>query len=260
MTRQRPVETERNGLTLRGTAYLPEAPGRHPAVLLLHGLSGHRIETGFLFVRLGRALAARGIAAVAFDFLHSGESDGAFERMSVPGEIADAEAMTRWLAAQPFTDRSRLGLLGFSLGGLVAACLNARTDAYGAHVLVAPTTVENLARHARRWRDPHGRIRIGAHHLNRRFIETLEGLDPAGDLARPPRPTLIIQGSGDETVPPATSRHFARALERAGAPARTLEIAGAGHTFADPEHQDQLARAATDFLAEHVHRPRDPAL
>ncbi len=68
--------------------------------------------------------------------------------MLVTGELDDCLAMTKWLQARLFADRTRLALLGFSLGGLLAACTSARTNVYRSLVLLAPTTVLNLCRHA----------------------------------------------------------------------------------------------------------------
>ena len=46
--------------------YKPAADRRYPTVLLLHGFTGQRTESGFLFVRLARAMNRRGMAAVTF--------------------------------------------------------------------------------------------------------------------------------------------------------------------------------------------------
>ena len=153
-------------------AYLPDHTGRSGTVLMLHGFTGQRIESGFMFVQLARRIAASGLAAVTFDFRHSGESDGSFDQMLVSGEIQDALQVTRWLGAQPFVDRSRLGVLGFSLGGLVAACAGAYSGAYSAMVLVAPTTQTNLSRYASQQRVGDSVV-IGPHVLHPDFFDDL---------------------------------------------------------------------------------------
>src|SRR5690606_27088048 len=178
-----------------------------PTVLMLHGFTGQRIESGFLFVQLARALVKQGIAAVTFDFLHSGESDGSFDQMLVTGELADAMRITDWVRGQPFVDRSRLGLLGFSLGGLLACCVTGRTDAYRALVLLAPTTVANMSRHAGE-RGGGERVAIGPHQLHPQFFDDMRTLDPVGDCLRHPRPTLLVQGTADKAVPPNVSMTF----------------------------------------------------
>jgi len=250
---QQPVELERDGQTLRGMTYRPDTAGgsrRVPCVVLLHGFTGSRAEAGFLFVKLARALNARGIGAVCFDFMHSGESDGSFDQMLVSGEIADAMRITEWLGGVSWVDRSRLGLLGFSLGGLVAACTVARTRLYRSLVLLAPTTSENLARHADATQAGHAPVVVGPHTLHPRFSEDLATIQPEADVVLHPRPTLLVQGDADTAVPPEVSDAFVAAMRRADVPLTTHPIAGANHTFNTPGHQREVIATVGDFLRQ----------
>jgi hypothetical protein len=217
-------------------------------VLLMHGFTGNRIETGFLFVRLARALSERNIAAVTFDFLNSGESDGSFDRMLATQELADAQRMTHWLLGQPFADRTRLGVLGFSLGGLLASCLTARTDAYKARVLLAPTTSENIRRHATP-RDDDEPNTFGAHRLHPRFFDDVMSLDAVADAARNAMPTLLVQGTGDKAVPVEVSNEFVDAMRAAGAQVDHELIDDADHAFARPAWRDRLTACVVDWVA-----------
>ena len=216
-------------------------------MLLLHGFTGQRTESGFLFVRLARAMNRRGMAAVTFDFLHSGESDGSFEKMLPGGELADALRMTEWLVSQPFVDRTRLGLLGFSLGGLVAACLCGRTAAYRALVLLAPTTVDNLCRLAETAASEP--TTYGAHALHPDFFNDLRGLDPLGDVVRHPRPTLLVQGSADTAVTPTVSAEYVKAMQTARIDVDAHQIPDADHAFGQPAAQKNVLELAGDWAA-----------
>lgn len=251
---QQPLQLERLGLTLRGTAYLPAASRRFPAVLLLHGITGQRIGNGFMFVQLARALNKQGLAAVAFDFLHSGESDGSFDQMLVTGELDDALRMTQWLQGQPFADRSRLGILGFSLGGLVAACTVSRTDAYHALALIAPTTVDNICRFAagRNNTDASNPVVLGPHTLSPAFFDDVRSLDPLSDCIHHPRPTLIVQGTADTIVPPAGSQTYADRLQHAGIPLTHALVTDGDHPFTRPQPRQQLIDHTVRFFAAHL--------
>src|SRR5262245_58462149 len=195
---QHAIEVDHRGETLRGTIYQPDTQKRVPAVLLLHGFTGQRIETSFAFVQLGRALAARGVAAVTFDFLNSGESDGSFDRMLATGELADAMRMTEWLQGQPFADRSRLGLLGFSLGGLIAACVCGKSSVYRSLALLAPTTPQNLVNNVCKRPGnncPAGEpLAVGPYVLHKDFARDVLSLDPVAAVVRNPRSALLVQG------------------------------------------------------------------
>lgn len=248
------IEIGKPGQTLRGTAYLPDGagrPGRVPTVLMLHGFTGHRIGNAFMFVNLARALNRIGIAAVAFDFLNSGESDGSFEQTRVTQQVANAKAMTRWLGGQGFVDRSRMAVLGHSLGALVACCLTARDPSYAARVLLAPTTVDRLCRYAG---EPQAgdRVTIGTHALHAEFFTDVRTLDPLGDAARSPLPTLIVEGAADDLVPAAVSGEYADALVGTAHPPTVQRIADADHAFSRPQPRRELIDAVTEYLGRRL--------
>ncbi len=118
---QTPVVFENEGQKLFGMIHMPEGKGPWPGVVFCHGFTGHKIETHCIFVKLAREMCRRGIAVLRFDFRGSGESEGLFEEMTVQGEISDAGKALEFLAGYKGIDPSRIGLLGFSLGGLVAS-------------------------------------------------------------------------------------------------------------------------------------------
>ncbi len=65
-----------------------------------------------------RALAARGFAALRFNFRGVGGSDGAFDQGQ--GERDDIRAALAHLASLPEVDAKRVGLIGYSFGAVVA--------------------------------------------------------------------------------------------------------------------------------------------
>ena len=248
---QQPFQLQRDGMTLRGMTYQPRPDRRQPTVVLLHGFTGSRMESGFLFVHLARALSAQGIAAVTFDFMHSGESDGSFDQMRVSGEIADALHVTDWVQRQPFVDRSRLGLLGFSLGGLVAGCVMGRSPAYRALTLLAPTTSENLSRFGKRADDDES-VTVGPHTLHPDFFDDLMQIDAPQEVAQRPVPTLLVQGTADTAVSPDVSQVYDTAIRGAGGELRRLDIAQADHGFSQPAWRARLVPGVVRFLSEQL--------
>lgn len=249
--KQQAFEIKTSAGTIRGMAYRAEGSGRLPTVMMCHGFTGNRIESGFLFVRLGRALAGAGVHAVSFDFLNSGESDGSFERMRVSEEIRDAVAVAHWLEGQPFVDRSRLAGLGFSLGGLVVAGAHRRRGGFAALALLAPTTAENLQRVAGEsgGGEP---VAVGPYELPPAFFEDLAQCDTTSDAASPVVPTLLAQGTADEAVPVDVSAKYAHAIEAAGGTVQRVTVEGAGHTFGEPTHQRRVVEAVASFFRENL--------
>lgn len=236
---------------IRGTAYRAEGGGRRPTVMMCHGFTGNRIESGFLFVQIGRALAEAGIHAAAFDFLNSGESDGGFERMRVSEEIRDAGAVAHWLESQPWVDRSRLGGLGFSLGGLVVSGAHRRRGGFASLVLIAPTTAKNLGRVAGETPGNEG-VAVGPHVLPPAFFDDLKRCDTTADAAKPVVPTLLAQGTADEAVPPSVSRHYAEAIAAAGGTVEQLTVEGANHPFSAPGPRRTLIDAVVGFCRRRL--------
>lgn len=249
--RQQAFELDHNALTIRGMTYQPDGSGRFPTIVFLHGFTGQRVESGFMFVQLARSIVKRGFSAVTFDFTNSGESDGSFENMLATGELADALQITQWTQSQSFVDRSRMALLGFSLGGLIACCVNARSSAYKALILLAPTTVANMHRFSRK-RTIEGNTVLGPLKMHTGFFDDLATLEPTIDLIRNPRPTLIVQGTGDKTVSPSISQEYIDAMHRINGPLTVKTIEDADHVFNDPIWRDELASIVGDWATEKL--------
>src|SRR5271154_567915 len=121
-----PVTFECRGQQIVGMLHLPEGKGKFPAVLILHGFTGTRIEPHRMFVKLSRALVEHGIASLRFDFRGSGDSAGDFEEMTIRSEVADSLEAIKFLARHKSINSRRLALIGFSMGGAVAAHVLAR--------------------------------------------------------------------------------------------------------------------------------------
>jgi uncharacterized protein len=111
--------TFRNGdVALAGTLAIPRTPGRHPAVVLIHG-SGPQSRWGtnrYIADRFARA----GIAALAYDKRGSGDSTGDWRKATYDDLAHDALAAVALLAARADVDPARIGIHGHSEGGLVA--------------------------------------------------------------------------------------------------------------------------------------------
>ena len=116
------VNTTINGLTLRGTAHVPEGViGPVPTVLLFQGFGAVRDEYFCSFVQISRQLAKRGIAAIAFDFSGHGESDGDFIDFTFSNEVYEGTQLVAFVKTLDFVDETRVALLGMSLGSVAAS-------------------------------------------------------------------------------------------------------------------------------------------
>ena len=114
-----------NGETrLAGTLFLPPSPGRHPALVLLHG-SGPQNRNGTL--PFARFLVRHGIAILTFDKRGVGGSQGDWRKASFETLADDALAAVAYLHARPEVDDKRIGLFGVSQGGWIGPLAASRS-------------------------------------------------------------------------------------------------------------------------------------
>lgn len=254
---EKQVEFKSGGLRLRGMVHLPDARGRAPAVVMLHGFTGNRIGGDFFPVKLSRALAGARIASLRFDFAGSGESEGEFVDMSALTELADARVALGFLARQEGVDAGRLGVYGHSLGGMVAAMLLEDARLRSAVILAAVADlVEAMNRDSpdedESRMDELGYVVRGAHKVGRRFRDDAEKADPLGAISRSRAHVLIIHGTDDETVPPEHARMYERAASArdSGARAELVLVPEMGHGPQTLELQEGTIRRVVEWFRD----------
>ncbi len=206
--------------------YAADGGGQRPAVLALHGTGGFELDADG-YARYADALAAAGIDAwlvhyytaadaQALDLTTSTrESRGAYNARRFAGWSRRVSAAVSAALARP-DSTGRVGLLGFSLGGFIAA-QTANDDA-----------------------------RVGA-------LAVLYGGMPDASVARVRHlpPVLELHGDADRTVPTAKGAELVRLAHDAGAPAEQVTYPGRGHGFdlagKDPMAADAIARVVRFF-------------
>jgi uncharacterized protein len=224
----------RAGHRLRGMIHRPEETGRTPApgVVLFHGFTGDRLESHWLFVKCSRTLARAGLASLRFDFFGSGESEGEFREATLETEVADAEDAVDFFRRQEGIDSGRIGLLGLSLGGAIAALT---ADRVGARALVLWSAVahwprlEAVAQTLTQPFGDDGAREYSGQEISPRFLEAAGRLDPLSGVAGFRGPTLVIHPGRDEHLPLDHPRDYFRAS--AAAAKDLVIIPEADHTF-----------------------------
>jgi dienelactone hydrolase len=235
------------GETVFGVLHLP-ARSPAPGLIMCHGFTGHKAEAHRLFVAAARDFAKHGLVVLRFDFRGSGDSAGEFRDMTVSREIADAEAALGYLASRPEVDPQRLGVVGLSLGGCVAACLAGRDPRVKALALWAATAhpERSLGRLAPEFGD-HQVLDLQGWGLGRGFVEDLSNIHPLDDARRYRGPSLVVHGERDETVPASDASDYEHAL---GGPKRAHIVKGADHVFSSLPWQAEAIEVSRHFLVE----------
>ncbi len=221
---------------LRGMIHRTEtksAGQRVPGVVFFHGFTGDRMESHWLFVKCSRALAKAGIASLRFDFYGSGESEGEFREVTLQGEIADAKSAVAFLRRQRGIDPRRIGLLGLSMGGTIAASIVGQVKAQALVLWAAlahPSELRALAeRTTRLIPGGNGSREYSAHEVSQRFLENIDKVQPLESIARFKGPTLIIHPEKDEFLRLHHPEDYY--LSAGGAIKEKVIVPGADHTF-----------------------------
>jgi dipeptidyl aminopeptidase/acylaminoacyl peptidase len=103
---------------IAGSLRMPATPGRHPAVVYVHGSGpGTRNQISLL----AHFFLHRGIAVLGYDKRGVGRSTGDWRRIDFPELASDALAAVNFLRGRPDIDPQRVGLYGISQGGWVVS-------------------------------------------------------------------------------------------------------------------------------------------
>ena len=115
-------------IEVAGQLSVPQgAPERLPAVVIVHGSGGVDSRGAFY----ARALNEAGIATLEIDMWSArGLSGGSAGRpQSVSETLPDAYGALKFLSAHPAIDASRIGIMGFSWGGVMSMLTATRENA-----------------------------------------------------------------------------------------------------------------------------------
>ena len=198
---------------LDGVLHLPGTSAIGGAAVL-HGFGGDPDQPHI--VAASEALANAGIAALRFAYREHQPP-----RMTLTSGLADAAGAIRLLKAHPDVPE-RLGLVGFSFGGTVAALAAGRDSRIRAAVLAAAP--------AHFGDDPKWK--------------------PLAEISRTRGRVLLVWGSRDSQVPFANAERYAAVLSQARVPNRIVTIEGADHDFAPAGPRAKMTEIVAEWLRE----------
>lgn len=249
-------EFEVGGERVAASVHIPDITPA-PGVVMCHGFTGQRMEAHFLFVKAARALCDAGLHVLRFDFRGSGESEGLFRDMTISSEIDDALAALAVLRAEPGVESERVGLVGLSLGGLVAACAAGRDGDVRALVLwSAVADMEEIVRD--RWQmradpatlDESASLDHGAHEIGGGFLRDCMRVKPLVEIAGHRGPVLVVHGTDDQAVPLEHAHRYMGAIAPESASLHIIEHAD--HTFSTVALEHEVIGVTRDWLLERL--------
>jgi uncharacterized protein len=201
-------------------------------MVIVHGAGSCKENHG----DFGRACAASGWAALAFDQRGHGASD---DGMS-PAALGDVVKMARFLAGIEGVDAARICVRGSSMGGFMAIQAAATAEAIAAAIAICPAGADHL-RHGLRAGTLEMRIDPGA-------VTALDAWLTEHDLRQAvelmgSKPLLLIHALGDDQIPSDASEElYAHARE----PRKLILMPGGHHRSA--QHDAELHGVALRWL------------
>jgi uncharacterized protein len=250
---------QHNGLTLRSTMHIPDGPSgtRRPTVVFIHGFSANRLEVGSSFVHMSRLLESSGIASVRFDLSGHGESDGDFFDVTITGEIAEARSVVRAVRSLDFADPSRIGLVGMSMGGVVAGIVAAEEPGIRAVCLWSPAAVAPFevgggylkGRDIAAEIEAKGYFDADGHRMSPALVEDIAKLDVYGRSRAYTGPVRIIHGDQDEIAPIAYARRY---LDHYRGNAELEVVPAADHGWSTVPHRTRLQQSTLEYFCRHL--------
>lgn len=139
-------ENKKAGITLAGTLTLPKQDGVFPAVILISGsgpqnrdeeLMGHKP-----FLVLSDYLTKNGIAVLRYDDRGVAASKGNFKTATTADFATDVEAGIAFLKSRKEINKSKIGLIGHSEGGIIAPMVANQSKDVAFIVLLAGTGIQ----------------------------------------------------------------------------------------------------------------------
>lgn len=236
---------------------LPAGDGPWPTVVMVHGLTGHRLGKSYHLVEFARGLSASGIACVRFDQAGCGESTGAFQDLTIPRMAADTLAVVHYLQNQSWCDTGRLGMVGISLGALPTVAVDAQVNtaavALWAPVFDMPHVFSLTARTGLRGiLDGQGWVPYRGLRIGKSFVDQLDAIQTPGAVAASSAPLLLLHSRSDAVVPFDQSEAYAQACQETGRPHHLESFNTADHDFADYQDRQRLLTTTTQFFTKHL--------
>jgi dipeptidyl aminopeptidase/acylaminoacyl peptidase len=242
-----------DGREIPAWLYRPEAEGKVPVVLSIHG--GPEAQEKPLYQPLYQYLLSRGIAVLATNIRGSTGYGKSYQRLVQRdwggGDMQDWEHAVKWLREQDWVEKERIGVHGGSYGGFaVLTCVTrlpqywaAAVDIFGPSNLVTfakavpPTWKRFIARFVG---DPETEADFLMERSPITYVENVQA------------PLLVIQGATDPRVVKGESDQLVEKLESLGREVEYVVFDDEGHGFTKRPNELKAYRLAAEWLEKHL--------
>jgi len=233
-----------------------------PLLVFPHG--GVHSDFTTYYTHIVRELIAQGYVIVAPEYRGStGYGRGLFESIDYGGlETEDAHASRAYMLENySFIDPKRVGMIGWSHGGLISL-MNVFNHPEDYAVVYAGVPVSDLIARLGYLGESYAAYFSADYHIGQTVAENIAEYrrrSPAWNAHRLQTPLLVYTNEGDEDVNVLEVEHLIKSLKAAGKDF-TYEIfdAPGGHSFdrLDTREAQEIRLRIYRFLAEHLQPPR----
>jgi dipeptidyl aminopeptidase/acylaminoacyl peptidase len=257
----------KNPLKFWAYIFIPQKLDRtqkHPLLVLPHG--GVHANFGTSHTHIVRELIAQGYIVVAPDYRGStGYGSGFYNQIDYGGlEVADNSAARAYvLENYEFADRDRVGILGWSHGGLITL-LDIFEHPADYKVAFAGVPVSDLVQRLGYHDESYSRIFSAPEHIGKTVRENVAEYrrrSPVTHVAKLQTPLLIHTNTNDDDVHVLEVEHLIAALKAAGKKFdyEIYQDAPGGHTFdrMDTKGAREIRLKIYRHLAQHL-KPAHP--
>lgn len=192
---------------------------KYPLLVFPHG--GVHANFSTYYTHIIRELVGQGYVVVAPEYRGStGYGKGFYEKIDYGGlEVEDTYASrTYMLENYPFLDKNRVGIIGWSHGGLISLMnIFAHPDAYA--VAFAGVPVSDLVARMGYYDDEYRELYSADYHIGKTAQEDVEEYrrrSPVNHAAKLQTPLLIHTNTSDDDVHVLEVEHLIRALKAEG--------------------------------------------
>lgn len=235
------VEIYSHGQKMFGNFCVPHEGAS--CVIMSHGLDSSK--DGDKWLVLSPRLCEAGFASLRFTYRGCGEgtdkSEGNFEDTTLTSRISDYRAAVDFVLKAKI-DKSRLGVIGSSFGGMVAVAgwderIKAMVILATPYNIPTPKVITDY-------------IELGSGtRLKASFYEDLRQYDMGKAIRKIRCPLLIIQGNNDEIVSVEDAHKL---YSHANEPKRLEIIDGANHVFDTSEHHEKIVNLSLEWFRRYL--------
>ncbi len=236
---------------------------KYPLLVFPHG--GVHSNFSTYYYHIVRELMAQGYIVVAPEYRGStGYGRKLWEQIDYGGlEVQDAHASRNYMIENyDFVDKRRVGILGWSHGGLISL-LNAFEYPNDYQCVYAGVPVSDLISRLGYMTDSYRKLYSADYHIGSTVHEDIQEYkrrSPAWNAHKLEIPLLVYTNTNDDDVDVLEVEHLIKSLKAEGKKFeyKIFKDIPGGHSFdrMDTKHAKEVRLTIYDFLAKHLKPPK----